>query len=73
MDIKESLMSNAAVHLLDSFDSLPVDEQRTVALSILKKLQDADYGEFTDEELSAIAEETLLYLDEEESSRGNPI
>jgi hypothetical protein len=62
-------MSTAANEILKSFEELPREEQRAVATSILRRIQQSDYAEFTDDELTAIAEETFLHLDREESSR----
>ncbi len=63
-------MSTAAGELLKAFETLPPDEQYSVATAILRRLPDLEYGPFTDEELSAIAEETLIEIDCEEAERG---
>jgi hypothetical protein len=66
-------MSSAAANLLNSFNALPVDEQREVALRILRQVQEAEYAPLTDDELSAIAEDTLLFLDEGDRPRADAV
>jgi len=66
-------MSTAAGDLLRTFENLGPDDQYEVAAAILRRLPELEYGPFTDEELSAIAEETFIELDREEAKRGSEV
>ena len=58
-------MSNAAAHLLQEFARLSPDEQREFAALILRRV---DFGDITDQELTASAAQVFAMLDEEEDA-----
>ena len=59
-------MSTATTQLLDEFDRLPPAEQREFRAVIVQRAAQLDYGDVTDEELTASANRIFSMLDEEE-------
>jgi hypothetical protein len=62
-------MSTAAARLLKEFDGLSPDEQRELSAVIVQRAAQLDYGEITDEELTASAGRIFAMLDEEEDAQ----
>ena len=61
-------MSTAAAQLLETFDRLPPDDQREFSALIVQRAAQLDYGEVTDEELTASAARMFAMFDEEEDA-----
>lgn len=61
-------MSTATAHLLEEFDRLPPEEQREFSAVIVHRAAQFDYGDVTDEELTASAARIFSMLDEEEDA-----
>ena len=59
-------MSNEAQDVVREFNRLPEAEQLAVYEAIARKVTPADYGPLADDDLTAIAAESLAALDEEE-------
>jgi len=62
-------MSPATAHLLEEFDRLPPEEQRELSAVIVQRAAQLDYGDVTDEELTASAARIFAMLDEEEDAQ----
>jgi len=60
-------MTAVAARLVDEFKRLDPLEQRLVWKEIAQAVAPPDYGELTDEELTAIADQTFVLLDKEEA------
>ena len=60
-------MSTKAQAVLESFQSLPREEQLNVYERIAKSVVPSDYGPLSDDDLTSIAAQTFALLDEEES------
>jgi hypothetical protein len=56
-------MSAAAAHLLSEFDRLSPEEQREFSDIVLRRTADIDFGDITDEELTASATTVFAMLD----------
>jgi hypothetical protein len=65
-------MTDAANSLLTTFDGLPEDDQRLVAVEILRRTAHIEYGSLDDETLDRLADERFVALDDEESADENP-
>ena len=62
-------MSTATAHLLKAFEQLSPDEQREFSSAIIHRAAQLDYGEITDEEMTASAGRIFAMLDEEEDAQ----
>lgn len=62
-------MSTATAHLLEEFDRLPPEEQREFSAVIVHRATQFDYGDISDEELTASAARIFSMLDEEEDAQ----
>ena len=62
-------MSTATAHLLAAFDQLPPEEQREFSAVIVHRAAQLDYGDISDEELTASAARMFALLDEEEDAQ----
>ncbi len=62
-------MSSATARLLEEFDRLPTEEQREFSALIVHRAAHFDYGDITDEELTASAATIFTMLDEEEDAQ----
>ena len=62
-------MSSATAHLLSEFERLSPDEQREFSAIIVRRSAQIDYGEISDEELTASAASVFAILDAEEDAR----
>jgi hypothetical protein len=65
-------MTAVAARLVDGFKRLDPLEQRLVWNQIAQAVAPSDYGELTDEELTAIADGTFVLLDKEEADAARP-
>ncbi len=65
-------MTVAAAKLIDEFKKLDPSEQRSVWNELARAVMATDYGPLSDEELTAIADQTFVLLDKEEGSDGKP-
>ena len=61
-------MSTATVRLLEAFEQLDPEEQREFSAAIVQRVVQSDYGEVSDEELTASAARIFALLDEEEGA-----
>lgn len=61
-------MSSDAKAVIDEFSRLLPQDQLAVYEVIARKVTPADYGHLSDDELTAIAEESFALLDEEDNS-----
>ncbi len=61
-------MSTATALLLAEFDRLPPEEQRAFSAVIVHRTAQFDYGDITDEELTASAARIFAMLGEEEDA-----
>lgn len=59
-------MSEVATQILESFDTLPPDEQHKVVTEMLRRLGELQENSVTDEQLLGLADEAFLALDREE-------
>ncbi len=59
-------MSNKAQNVLNEFRRLDPSEQRLVWNQLAQSFAPADYGALSDDELTAIADQTFVLLDKEE-------
>ena len=59
-------MNSSSRQILESFDHLPEPGKREVACEILRRAVELNLPPLTDEDLTRIAEECFLKLDEEE-------
>ncbi len=62
-------MSTTTAHLLEEFERLSPDEQREFSTMIVHRAAQLDYGDVTDEELTASAARIFAMLDQEEDAR----
>ncbi len=62
-------MSAATAHLLEEFDRLPPSEQREFSAVIVHRAAQLDFGDVTDDELTASAGRIFAMLDEEEHAQ----
>ncbi|MGO9201954.1 MAG: hypothetical protein ACLQM8_15610 [Limisphaerales bacterium] len=60
----------AAATLSDEFKRLDLQEQRRVWNELARAVTSADYGPLRDEELTAVADETFVLLDQEGAGVG---
>jgi hypothetical protein len=56
-------MTAASQHILESFDQLPENEKKEVALEIIRRTSHFDLPDLTDEDLVQNAENLFLALD----------
>lgn len=63
-------MSTATAQLRAEFERLSLDEQKEFSSIIVHRAALLDYGEITDEELTASAGRIFAMLDEEEDAQG---
>jgi hypothetical protein len=64
-----SAMSSATAQLLSEFDRLSPEEQREFSAILLRRTAQIDYGDITDEELTASAARVFEMLDGEEDGK----
>ena len=63
-------MSTAtAAHLLSEFDRLSPEEKRESSAIVVRRTADIDFGDITDEELTASAAPVFAMLDAEEDAK----
>ncbi len=62
-------MSRATAQLLAEFDRLPPEDQREFSAVIVQRAAQLDYGDVTDDELTASAARIFTLLDEEEDAQ----
>ena len=62
-------MSTAAARLLQEFERLPLEDQHEFSAVIIQRAGQLDYGDITDEELTASAARMFAMLDEEEDAK----
>jgi hypothetical protein len=62
-------MTTAVENLLANFDRLSEPEQRDAIREILRRTRQLDYQSLTDDELTALADETFVELDQREMSK----
>ena len=62
-------MGTGTAHLLSEFDRLPPEEQREFSAIIIRRTAQIDYGDITDEEMTASAAEVFAMLDAEEDAQ----
>ncbi len=62
-------MSTATAQLLEAFDRLAPEEQREFSDVIVHRAAQLDYGDISDEELTASAARLFAMLDEEEDAQ----
>ncbi len=62
-------MSTSTAHLLEEFERLSPDEQREFSAVIVHRTAQLEYGDITDEELTASAARVFAMLDEEEDAK----
>jgi hypothetical protein len=62
-------MRAATAQLLEEFDRLPADEQREFSSVIVRRAAMLDYGDVTDEELTASAARMFAMFDAEEDAQ----
>ncbi|HEV7403457.1 MAG TPA: hypothetical protein VGO11_11035 [Chthoniobacteraceae bacterium] len=62
-------MSTATAQLLEEFDRLPPDDQREFSAVIVQRAAQLDYGDITDEELTASAARIFAMFDAEEDAQ----
>ena len=60
-------MTAAAAKLVDEFKKLDPLEQRLIWNELAQSIAPGDYGPLTDEELTAVADQTFVLLDQEEA------
>jgi hypothetical protein len=61
-------MSTATSQLLAEFDRLPLEEQREFSAVIVQRAAQLDYGDVTDEELTASAARVFAMFDAEDDA-----
>ena len=61
-------MSAATAQLLEQFERLSAEEQREFSSVILQRTSQLDYGDISDDELTASARRMFALLDEEEDA-----
>ena len=62
-------MTEASQSIISVFDGLPPADKHAVAVAILQRVCSQEYPPLTDDELTAIAEDRFLTLDDEEQAR----
>ena len=62
-------MSTATAQLLKAFDRLAPEEQQEFSAVIVHRAAQLDYGDISDEELTASAARMFAMLDEEEDAQ----
>jgi len=62
-------MSKATAQLLKEFDRLAPEDQREFSAIILRRAAQLDYGDITEEELTASAARIFAMLDQEEDAQ----
>ena len=62
-------MGTATVQLLEAFDRLPLEEQREFSAVIVHRAAQLDYGDISDEELTASAARMFALFDEQEDAQ----
>ena len=62
-------MSTATAHLLEAYDRLLPEEQREFSAVIVHRAAQLDYGDISDEELTASAARMFAMLDAEEDAQ----
>jgi hypothetical protein len=62
-------VSTATAHLLSEFDRLSPEEKREFSALVLRRTADIDFGDITDEELTASAAPVFAMLDAEEDAK----
>ena len=60
-------MSTAAARLVQEFERLAPEDQREFSAAIVERAGHLDYGDITDEELTASAARMFAMLDQEEA------
>jgi hypothetical protein len=63
-------MSTDSQHVIDSFDALPLLQQREVMVELLRKTAQWDTPSLTDDELVRLADELFLEMDRREAADG---
>ena len=63
-------MSTDSQHLINSFDALPLVEQREVVAELLRKAATWDAPSLVDDELVRLADEVFLEMDRREADDG---
>lgn len=61
-------MSTQAQEIFNAYQRLPKEDQLAVYEAIARSKIPAEYGEFTDEELTCIAAQSFAILDQDEES-----
>jgi hypothetical protein len=64
-------MTDVAQSILTTFDGLPEDDQRLVAVEILRRTAHLEYGPLDDETLDRLADERFVALDNEEAANAD--
>lgn len=62
-------MSTATAHLLSEFDRLWPEEKREFSAIVLRRSADIDFGDITDQQLTAAAAPVSAMLDAEEDAK----
>ncbi len=62
-------MSTATAKLLDAFDRLAPEEQQEFSAVIVHRAAQLDYGDISDQEMTASAARLFAMLDEEEDAQ----
>ncbi|PYQ59474.1 MAG: hypothetical protein DMF53_18745 [Acidobacteria bacterium] len=61
-------MTRAAQKILETFDALPENEQKEIAVEILRRASTESYGDLDDSGLVFAADQIFLELDRREES-----
>ncbi len=61
-------MTRAAQKVLDTFETLPVEDKKEIAAEILRRTSAEDYGDLDDSALTLAADQVFLELDRRERS-----
>ncbi|HEY3569341.1 MAG TPA: hypothetical protein VGP73_15530 [Thermoanaerobaculia bacterium] len=59
-------MTRAAQKVLDTFETLPEEDQKEIAVEILRRTSAEDYGDLDDSALTLAADQVFLELDRRE-------
>ncbi len=62
-------MSTATAHLLEAFEQLTPEEQNEFSAVIVHRVVQLDYGDVSEDEMTASAARMFAMLDEEEDAR----
>jgi hypothetical protein len=62
-------MTADAKHVIEEFEALPDATKQEVLVELLRIANDIDYGDLTDDDLSAVAAETFALYDAEENEK----